>query len=242
MTLSLLPIWIVERIVLAALSCGLYCGYWWNGAWVPGLVSQETRFTPIPQVVTGGAVFYGPGVMEATAEYYGLDWSEDIVDGVSLLTCAEIGHKVWLKRLGFGWEGPFLVADCSQRDDLYAHVFFRKEVVEVGFKTAERWGMARGLSGKPWYKVLKWRIDGVKVSRVPPREITERSVEMGEWFKSVLTFAHPKDDVCRLVYHAPNSEWNPDNDFPRWRVNCEWVTFYPPEPPIMSTRGYMVPE
>lgn len=80
-------------ISAAPFDCNLYCGYWWLDGWVPGLVSQETRFTPIPQVVTGGAVFYGPGVMEATAEYYGLEWSEDILDGVSLLTCAELGTR-----------------------------------------------------------------------------------------------------------------------------------------------------
>lgn len=227
MTLSLLPMWVAQQLAIAAL--GLYGGYWWLDAWVPGLVSQETRFAELPQVVKGGALFYGPGVMEATAEFYGLDWSEDIVDGVSLLTCAEIGHKVWLKRPGHEWEGPFLVADCSSREDLYAHIFFRREVVEVGFETAERWGMATRKGTDPWYKAHLWRIDNVLVSRVPPWKINTAPVDMQAWFETVLTFAQPADDKCRLVYHAPNSKWNPDNDYPLWRVNCEWVTFYPPD-------------
>lgn len=147
-----------------------------------------------------------------------------------------------MKRPGFGWEGPFLVADCSQRDDLYAHVFFRKEVVEVGFQTAERWGMAVRTGSKPWYKAKLWRIDGVQVSRVPPDQITDKPVNMGEWFTSVLTFAQPKDDKCKLVYHAPNSQWNPDNDYPRWRVNCEWVTFYPPEKREHAKKTLYIPE
>jgi hypothetical protein len=209
-------------------NCQLYCGYWWNNGWVPGLVSQETRFAPLPQVVQGGAVFYGPGVMEATAEYYGLSLTDGVVDGVSLLTCAEIGQKVWLKRPGHAWEGPFMVSDCAQRDDLYAFVVYREEVVEVGFKTAVKWGLATPLSGKPWYKVHRWRVDDVQVSRVPPWGIDTAPVDMQDWFESVLTFARPKDDQCKLVYRAPNSESNPRNNYPLWRVNCEWVTFRPP--------------
>jgi hypothetical protein len=204
----------------------LYAGYWWNGAWIPGLITQESRFAPIPQVVEGGALFYGPGIMEATVEYYKLDWTPDIVDGVSLLTCAEIGHKVWLQRPGKDWEGPFLVADCSQRDDLYAHVFYRHEVVEVGFETAKRWGMAKRIDSNPWYKAYLWRIDGVKVSRVPPNMITEKSVTMESWWSGVVQFAQPEDDICKLVYHGPETEWN-KSDMPIWRINCVWKQFRP---------------
>jgi hypothetical protein len=235
-------IWIVLLVALLALTSiasipmdiyDLYNGYDWNGeGWVPGLVTQETRFQPLPQIVKGAALFYGPGAMEATAEYRNLDWSSDIVDGVSLLTCAEIGHKVWLKRPGYDWEGPFLVSDCSRRNDLYAHIYFRGEVVEVGFKTAVKWGMAIPKSSKPFYTAKKWRIDDVLVSRMPPGFITTKSVRMIDWFDTVVEFAEPKDDnqsCSGVVYHGPRTQYN-DSYLPLWRVNCEWEIFLPMRP------------
>ena len=237
--------WIVLLVSLLALTSiasqpadlyDLYGGYDWNGeGWVPGLITQETRFQPLPQLVRGAALFYGPGAMEGTAEYRNLEWSSDIVDGVSLLTCAEIGHKVWLRRPDYDWEGPFLVADCSRRNDLYAHIFFRGEAVEVGFQTAVRWGMAVPKSSKPFYVAKKWRIDDVLVSRVQPEYLTTQSVTMQDWFSGVVEFAEPKDDkeACtKIVYRGPNTTYNHHPYLPQWRVGCEWYIFREMKPVI----------
>ena len=128
-------------------------GFWGIDGWVPGIPSLETRFAPVPTKAVGNAVYYAPGVMEATAEIRGLSL-DGYVDGVSLLTCREMGYPVWLKRPGYGWEGPFLVADCAAQGDLYTAVVHRGEVVEVGYETALRWGMIENHQS---------RIEGVEV-------------------------------------------------------------------------------
>jgi hypothetical protein len=43
-----------------------YNGYWWNNeGWVPGLITFETQFLRIPDVVIGSAVFYAPDVSDS---------------------------------------------------------------------------------------------------------------------------------------------------------------------------------
>ena len=77
--------------------------------------------------------------MEATAEYRGLSL-EGFLDGVALMSPTDIGKTAWIRGPN-GWEGPFLVVDCAQRDDIWPIVRYRREVVEVGWETKERWGL-----------------------------------------------------------------------------------------------------
>ena len=127
-------------------------GYWWGRFWVPGLVSEEKWSLGAPPYSVGRAVWYAEGVMEANMwlrwEWGQLDrYPSDYVDGVALMSPANIGDTVWLRAPGRGWEGPFVVADCAQRDDIYAIVRYRREVVEVGWETKQRWGMTTPLNG-----------------------------------------------------------------------------------------------
>jgi len=141
------------------------------------LVTMATWKTPVPQFAQGGAVFYSPGVMETQFVYRGWD-PTPYLDGVAMLSPANIGDVVWLKRICIlgqssyrlcqgmtgEWEGPFLVVDCSMRGDFYSVAVIRREIVEVGWKTAKRWGMGPFDGG--------WRIDDVAVwiGDQPPRK------------------------------------------------------------------------
>lgn len=194
-----------------------YNGYWWFGRWVPAFTSQESWFTPAPTYFYGRAVFYGPGVMRGTAEVRDLNL-EGYVDGVAIPTCADIGLPVWLRRPGHDWEGPFLVVDCATNGDIYGVVFFRQEAVEVGWRTAVRWGMAEW--GGDLYKVNEWLIDDVQVSKVPPAQLEyagAKPVHYPTWFEEIWKPTHRYEQ--RPVYRSPST----------WRLaNGEWVTYYSP--------------
>lgn len=95
--------------------------------------------TPAPTYTRGGAVFYAPGVMEATCRYRELDM-EGYVGYVALMSPADLGKSVWIKGPQ-GWEGPFLVCDCGVRGQVWEMVMIRGELIEVDWRTARRWGM-----------------------------------------------------------------------------------------------------
>lgn len=131
-----------------------------RGRCIEGLISNETWWTPQPTHTIGKAVWYAPGLMVATADVRDMDL-EGFVGGVSLFSPADIGEVVWLKRPGKLWEGPFLVVDASQRGHMLVTVTDNKEVVEVDFPTARRWGMVDGdWSG---YSINQWMIRNVQV-------------------------------------------------------------------------------
>lgn len=137
-------------------SEGPFDGYRWvDGSWIPGLITHETWYTPAPIYSIGGAVFYAPNLMEATARWRGMSLA-GYLDGVALMSPADLGRTVWIRRAGNAeFEGPFLSVDCAARQDMYGTVVIRGEVVEVGFETALRWGMVRGSESR--WRTNDWR-------------------------------------------------------------------------------------
>lgn len=150
---------------------------WANGFCVPGRITLESQFFNVPSDFYGAAVCYAPGVMENQVKAKGYDPKK--VQGVALPSCAAIHETVWLRFSGSnGWQGPFKVVDCSARNHLYYHMVGMGIVVEIGFSTAERFGIWPGLnrvdvhigSGKPgawdglylpyWWleNVLEWEL------------------------------------------------------------------------------------
>jgi len=173
-------------------------GYWWHDheVWVPGYISIETWFAPAPDHFGGRVVYYAQGIMEATARWRGLSL-DGYVDGVALMSPADIGHKVWIKFDGL-WEGPFLVVDCARRGDMYPVIMHREEAVEVGWETAQRWNL------EPPYP-------DVEVSKMKPR--AGEGVVLSEWYEDVVEFT---DSMGPWIYFRPPNEW---------RINGEWMTF-----------------
>lgn len=115
-------------------------GYWWRDYWIPGYPSIEAWYTSAPIWFYGKALRYDPGVMEATAEYRSMSL-DGYLDGVALMSPADIGEEVWLKIPVGNWEGPYLVVDCAARGDIWATVLHFGNTIEVGYNTALRWGM-----------------------------------------------------------------------------------------------------
>lgn len=212
-----------------------YNGYWWSDGWVPGLATFETQFLRIPQTTIGSAVFYAPGMMEANIEYRGLLCPE-CVGGVAVPFCSEIGHKVWLLRPGSDineWDGPFIVADCSRRNDLYGHIVYRDQVVEVDFETAVEWGMARygGTEHEGRWSTLTGRLDGIVMSTVEPSQYDGNITDLTVWFLKHVEYARPSENRRQIENYIPPQSYieeigveNP-NDFPLWLINDKWILF-----------------
>jgi hypothetical protein len=67
-----------------------YCDSW--GRFVPGYIDNDTWMTPAPNHIKGKMVFYGPSVMQATADYRGMDY-DGCIGGVALMSPIDIGKK-----------------------------------------------------------------------------------------------------------------------------------------------------
>lgn len=176
-------------------SCGWQSYTDQLGRCVPGLISIDTWFQPMPQWTRGKAVFYGPSVMEATARWRGIDLSH-YVDGIALPSCYHIGQTAWIHRGDGVWEGPYVVADCAGRGDMYSAVVYTGEVVEVGWKTATRWQMARftggGYAPYPGHRDVDWFLDVEVWIGDQPRRGQMRGlspVDYPSWYLSQVTFA-----------------------------------------------------
>lgn len=195
-------------------------GYWWRDlAFVPYYPTIDSWFIPSPIWVTGYAVFYDYAIMEATAKSRGFDLT-GYLDGVALMPPSDIGLTVWLKPMGGKWEGPFLVVDSATRGDIVPLILYRHEVVEVGNKTAKRWGMVDSQG-----KVKSWRIS-VEVSKVNPACLEgQRSVDYHTWWLSKVVAASSIYAKTPL-YQFPTT----------WRLNGLWVTFNQPEVLVAGVR------
>jgi len=223
-----------------------YNGYQYelNSKWIPGIPTYKSWFTPSPKVFSGAAFPYGWSVMEATAAYNGFSL-DGYVDGVALMSCADQGLPVWLKRPGHSWEGPYLVVDCAKRTDYYNVSVHNAESVEVGFETAVRWGMSteRYIWNDEWVSYwLEPRIDDVIVSKTPPNQLPAdyESVEYKEWFLDMVEFDHFATDEEATAYYLSVPRFlrrNPTEagGMPYWRIppSNKFIQFPPAE--IYST-------
>lgn len=104
-------------------------------------------------VITGKAMFYGPGVMDGVYVNR-LAWGHVqpcamCVGMVALLDRETVGELVWLQRPGYEVEGPFLVIDCAAAGDR-ANLLRRGWAVDVDYATAQRWGMRGPVPVKVW--------------------------------------------------------------------------------------------
>ncbi len=113
-----------------------YNGYYQADACIPLLISTEDQRIRYPNSTIGRAGRYYAGVMERTLINRGMTLGNHI-GAVALESCAHIGETVFA-RFGGGWEGPFLVADCSDRYGMFRNVVWLGLIIEVDAQTFTR--------------------------------------------------------------------------------------------------------
>jgi hypothetical protein len=166
-------------------------GYWWNKLgkdwWIPVYPSLRSWFLPVyvkePEVMSGNAMYYAPGVMEATAEWRGLSL-DGFKDGISLMSPADIGSTVWIYTKDRGWYGPLLVVDCARQGDIYPLVYYMHEVAELGAKTAKDLGLVTAKGQR-----LKSKLEDILVTKMNPSEVdlnNINAVDFKTWWISNL--------------------------------------------------------
>jgi hypothetical protein len=151
--------------------------------WIPGMVSHESWNIPHPTYSYGGAVWYASGVMHATAYARGYSL-EGYLDGVSLMSPADVGETVWMRLKGGEWEGPYLVVDCAQINHHFAAAYYNKETVEVGWNTAVRWGMVGYGVERQW---VRHDVEVYKSIEAPTGDIGY-PVFYPDWWLNQVTF------------------------------------------------------
>lgn len=221
-----------------------YNGHTWPAdpsVCVPGVVTIKTWYTPQPPYAVGGAVWYDPYLMEGTARYRGLDL-EGYLDGVALMSPADTGRTVWLKRPGFYWEGPYLVVDNSRRSDIWPIINRRNEIVEVGFQTAVRWGMVSawrqddGTYTRP-YSVNQWimrEVEVLKMDELPPWIDEHEPLDFTDWWSERATFVNSYEinKPVQLKQDHPKFPgwlWRGTDPYVPMNVYDDWFDFLWPD-------------
>ena len=211
--------------------------------WIPGLLTYESQFLRMPDLVIGKVYGYEANLMEHTGMFHEINL--DNIEGIALPFCSEIGGYVWIKRprnpniAGTGvWEGAFRVVDCGGLLDLYNVVVHREEVAEIGFETAREWGMVtllentgEGTYNKAW-DMRSWYTD-ILVSKIDPRYLSDdlEPVVLSDWFKERATFYETQEEFDNA--YKPLSETI--DGIVGWRLapNSERIVFeqYPLKKP-----------
>jgi hypothetical protein len=158
--------------------------------YLPAWVTNDTWYREMPQYTIGKAVWYAPGIMNATAEYRGMSL-EGFKGGVATNSVSMMGKTVWLKRQGLDWEGPFLVVDVGQRNHAYHQAVNVKSIVEVDFKTAIEWGIVSyNSNAKKDYVINKWFEGNVEmwVGLKAPDWIDGKPIVYSEWYEKNAEF------------------------------------------------------
>jgi hypothetical protein len=166
-----------------------YCDF--RDRWIPGLITDASYRRPAPQHIIGNVVWYNPGVMESVAQGKNIDLAS-YVDGIALMSVGDVGQTVWLKRPGGSWEGPFIVIDCSAQYHMFSSVYYGGEVAEIGFKTAERWGMVHLTpEGKIDTSSIQWNLNDVEVFKGgSPPDAQSQPVHYVSWWKEQTKFTN----------------------------------------------------
>jgi hypothetical protein len=122
-----------------------YDGFDMLGTCIPGVISPETWKLPYPKYTIGPATYYAPGIMDQVVRNRGMSLN-GYKGAVTLMSCAHIGESVWVRRPGYGWEGPYLVVDCSQPFHMYLNTGLGHLHIEVDYDLWQKWYATSGIN------------------------------------------------------------------------------------------------
>ncbi len=163
-----------------------YCDKY--GYFYPSLITVDAARRALPDYAEGVVTWVNPNRMEDTALVNNINLS-NYIDGIALMSCADIGQTVWIKRPEADWEGPYVVADCANPKHMFAAICYKEEITELGFKTAQAWGLATYDNEK--VKVVKHVVAGVQIMKSTGfPEPNGEPVDYRTWWLSKLTFVN----------------------------------------------------
>lgn len=116
------------------------------------VVTVSSWLTPLPQHAAGKLVYYGPQYLsEANADYRGYDlspyWNRC---GVAVMSPADLGRMVWVRKPGGEWLGPCLAVDVAARIHFARAVWYVGEIVDVPKSVRDALGFEFGMPGEAW--------------------------------------------------------------------------------------------
>jgi len=153
--------------------------------WVPGLVTNTTWMTNMPEYSIGSFSWYNQGIMEDKMARLGYD--PNAVFGIAVQSCEDVGRTAWLRPPGMEWQGPFPVVECGFREHMYTRVVHMEMAGELGFNLARQWGLVDVIDGERI--VSAWRIDNVEIFLGSSPHPQGKPVNYVEWWKDMATIA-----------------------------------------------------
>lgn len=151
------------------------------------VVAVSVWMTPMPQHSRGWLVLYGNERLSlANAEYRGYD-IEGYACGLAVMSPADLGKTVWVRRPGARWFGPCLAVDTSGRKDFFANVYYRGEIAEVDIRAAKALGFKYGVRGEAY------------VGSCPPR----RGTSVPEYYEPEVHIDHHTQNLSYLSAYWP---------------------------------------
>lgn len=160
-------------------------GYCDRGYYIFGYITNSTAQLQAPAHSIGSVVWFNPNKMEETAAINGTNLT-GYLDGIALMSCSDVGKEVYLQREGYDKEGPFIVASCAWQAHMFGSICYIGEVAEVGFKTAERWGMVSLVNNEKI--VNRYREDNVQVFVNGGVTSSETPVDYRSWWLDQVEF------------------------------------------------------
>ncbi len=172
-------------------------GYCQSGIFIPGLPTYETWMEPAPIHNEGNAVWYNPEVMQEVAGNKGIvlstmDPSSPILDGVAVMSPADVGKTVWIFR-NEAWEGPYLAIDTTNRQHMFRSIDHVEETIEISFETANRWGWIVRNEDGSIDRLNSKKIEEVEICIGPDPSVCADTepVDYPTWWRDMARFENP---------------------------------------------------
>ena len=162
-----------------------YCDH--MGYWIPGYISNDFYWNQRVDHFVTRALWQSEGQIELTAAQKGIDiQTAGFADGVAVpwyIPAREFA-SVWLKRPESDWEQmPFLALDCPRQEHQYHHVMIMDSGIELGYRTAEAWGLIEAAMNGQGYGLY-----GVEVCIGNLNKCAEEPVDLGSWYEQNARF------------------------------------------------------
>jgi len=104
---------------------------------VPGVITYDTWTCRSTGNFHGVLSSYSDGIMEYMEDKAGVPRGQ----GITLMSCGDLGRTVWIRPQGMDWVGPFTVVDCAMPEHAYYNIVALGLAAEIGYTTTKELGI-----------------------------------------------------------------------------------------------------